>query len=570
MNEMTDRRSGWGMADLLVGVVVLAILSLIIAWATHAPHPHPEVGSISLAYWKLPLYALYSWLRMAAAYVISLLFTFVYAYAAAYNKRAEKILLPLLDILQSIPVLSFLPVVLLAFIALFPGSRIGVNLASIVLIFTGQVWNMVFALYHGLITIPRDLRESALSLNLSPWQRFRTLELPYSMVGLVWNSMMSWAGGWFFLMAAEMFSLGSRNYQLLGLGSYLQAAANRADWFAEIAGLLTLVGVIVLMDQLIWRPLLAWADKFKMELVEGDSRVRSAVLMILRRSQIVAWLGDRVLQPLLEWSDRFFGETIPALRRKGPLPTLSTFIRTVVIIAAILVLVIALQGTVRLAQHLSWSQVALVFAATGATLLRVVTALAISVLWTVPVGVLIGMNRKWAAALTPVTQIAASVPATALFPGIVALLIHLQGGLSSAAVLLMVLGTQWYVLFNVIAGASAIPEDLREATKMFRLSRVKVWTTLILPAIYPYLITGLITAAGGAWNASIVAEYVSFQSHVYTTFGIGSLIAQASTHGRFPLLLLSTSSLAVVVVVINRLIWRPLYNRAAERYTLSS
>lgn len=570
MNEMTDRRSGWGMADLLVGVVVLAILSLIIAWATHAPHPHPEVGSISLAFWRLPLYALYSWLRMAAAYLISLLFTFVYAYAAAYNKRAEKILLPLLDILQSIPVLSFLPVVLLAFIALFPGSRIGVNLASIVLIFTGQVWNMVFALYHGLITIPRDLKESALSLNLSAWQRFRTLELPYSMVGLVWNSMMSWAGGWFFLMAAEMFSLGSRNYQLLGLGSYLQAAANRADWLAEIAGLVTLVGVIVLMDQLIWRPLLAWADKFKMELVEGDTRMRSAVLMILRRSQIVAWAGEQIWAPFLEWTDRFFGETVPALRRTGPIPMLATFLRTALIIAAILVLVIALQGTVRLAAHLSWGQVTLVFAATGATLLRVVTALAISVVWTVPVGVLIGMNRKWAAALTPVTQIAASVPATALFPGIVALLIHLQGGLSSAAVLLMVLGTQWYVLFNVIAGASAIPEDLREATQMFRLRRVKVWTTLILPAIYPYLITGLITAAGGAWNASIVAEYVSFQSHVYTTFGIGSLIAQASTAGRFPLLLLATSSLAVVVVVINRLIWRPLYNRAAERYTLSS
>lgn len=570
MNEMTDRRSGWGMADLLVGVVVLAILSLIIAWATHAPHPHPEVGSISLAYWRLPLYALYSWLRMAAAYIISLLFTFVYAYAAAYNKRAEKILLPLLDILQSIPVLSFLPVVLLAFIALFPGSRIGVNLASIILIFTGQVWNMVFSLYHGLITIPRDLKESALSLNLSAWQRFRTLELPYSMVGLVWNSMMSWAGGWFFLMAAEMFSLGSRNYQLLGLGSYLQAAANRADWIAEIAGLVTLVGVIVLMDQLIWRPLLAWADKFKMELVEGDTRVRSAVLMILRRSQIVAWFGEHVLAPFLEWTDRFFGDTVPALRRTGPIPMVANFLRTVLIIAVILVLVIALQGTVHLATHLSWNQVALVFEATGATLLRVVTALAISVVWTVPVGVLIGMNRKWAAALTPVTQIAASVPATALFPGIVALLIHMQGGLSSAAVLLMVLGTQWYVLFNVIAGASAIPEDLREATQMFRLRRLKVWTTLILPAIYPYLITGLITAAGGAWNASIVAEYVSFQSHVYTTFGIGSLIAQASTTGRFPLLLLATSSLAVVVVVINRLIWRPLYNRAAERYTLSS
>jgi NitT/TauT family transport system permease protein len=553
----------------LVGVVILALISLLIAWATHAPHPHPEAGKISLSFWRLPVYALYSWLRMAAAYVISLLFTFVYAYSAAYNKRAEKILIPLLDILQSIPVLSFLPVVLLAFIALFPGSRIGVNLASIVLIFTGQVWNMVFALYHGLITIPRDLRESALSLNLSPWQRFRTLELPHSMVGLVWNSMMSWAGGWFFLMAAEMFSLGNKNYQLQGLGSYLQTAANQGDWTAEISGLLILVLVIVLMDQLIWRPLLAWADKFKMELVEGDIRPRSAVLMILRRSQLIEWLGNAVWSPLIEWSDRWFGVKLPKWRRTSALSAIAGLLRTLILAGIIVGLVMALEGTWRLFEHVSGTELLLVLEATGATLLRVLASLAISVVWTVPVGVFIGSNRKWAKMLTPISQIAASVPATALFPGLVALLIHIRGGLSTAAILLMVLGTQWYLLFNVIAGASAIPEDLREATKMFRLKGIRVWLTLILPAIYPYLITGLITAAGGAWNASIVAEYVSFQNHVYTTFGIGSLIAEASTTGRFPLLLLSTSSLAAAVVVINRLIWRPLYNRATDRYSLS-
>ncbi|MCL4351697.1 MAG: ABC transporter permease subunit [Firmicutes bacterium] len=553
----------------MVGVVILALISLLIAWATHAPHPHPEAGKISLSFWRLPVYALYSWLRMAAAYVISLLFTFVYAYSAAYNKRAEKILIPLLDILQSIPVLSFLPVVLLAFIALFPGSRIGVNLASIVLIFTGQVWNMVFALYHGLITIPRDLRESALSLNLSPWQRFRTLELPHSMVGLVWNSMMSWAGGWFFLMAAEMFSLGNKNYQLQGLGSYLQTAANQGDWTAEISGLLILVLVIVLMDQLIWRPLLAWADKFKMELVEGDIRPRSAVLMILRRSQLIEWLGNAVWSPLIEWSDRWFGVKLPKWRRTSALSAIAGLLRTLILAGIIVGLVMALEGTWRLFEHVSGTELLLVLEATGATLLRVLASLAISVVWTVPVGVFIGSNRKWAKMLTPISQIAASVPATALFPGLVALLIHIRGGLSTAAILLMVLGTQWYLLFNVIAGASAIPEDLREATKMFRLKGIRVWLTLILPAIYPYLITGLITAAGGAWNASIVAEYVSFQNHVYTTFGIGSLIAEASTTGRFPLLLLSTSSLAAAVVVINRLIWRPLYNRATDRYSLS-
>lgn len=562
-------RPGVGLADILVGATILAVISIVIAWATHA-HPYAaESGHISLAWWRLPLDALYSWLRMAVAYSISLIFTLIYAYVAAFNRRAEKVLIPMLDILQSIPVLSFLPVVLLAFIALFPGSRVGVNLASVVLIFTGQVWNMVFAVYHGFITIPRDLRESALSLNLSPWQRFRTMELPYAMVGLVWNSMMSWAGGWFFLMACEMFSLGNHSYQLQGLGSYLQTAANQARWGAEFAGLLTLVLVIVLMDQLIWRPLLAWADKFKMEMVESADRPRSTVLRVLRRSLLLEWMGQHVWVPLTEASDQLFSSSLPKFREKPAVSAIAGLLRWLIVAAVVVIILTALQGALHMISRLSGHDVVIVVFATLATLARVLIALVISVLWTVPVGVFIGLNRKWASRLTPVTQIAASVPATALFPGMVAILIHLQGGINTAAVLLMVLGTQWYILFNVIAGASAIPEDLREATRMFRLNRAKTWTTLILPAIAPFLITGLITAAGGAWNASIVAEYVSFHNHIYTTFGVGSIIAKSSQSNGFPVLLLATATLALTVVLINRLIWRRLYDKATERYSVS-
>lgn len=566
-----NQQSGFRLADIIVGAFILGVFMLVLAWATHAPRYTAEAGGIQLNLARLPEYALYSWLRMAAAYILSLIFTMAYAYAAAYNRRAERILLPILDILQSIPILSFLPVVLLAFIALFPGSKLGVNLASVILIFTGQVWNMVFSFYHSLVTVPRDLRESAMSLNLSAWQRFRTLELPHAMVGLVYNSMLSWAGGWFFLMAAEMFSLGSQNYQLRGLGSFLQTAANQGNWTAEWVGLGALVAVIVIMDQLVWRPLLAWADKFKLELVEGSEVPRSTVLMVLRRSQMVDFVQTRWLAPFVEWLDRLFsGRKVPVWQKYSALETLWGLIRTLLVAAVIFTLFSALKEAWHLFQQLRPETVWMTLLATGATLLRVFTALAISVAWTVPVGVFIGLNQKWARTLTPISQIAASVPATALFPGMVALFLHFRGGFAVASVLLMVLGTQWYILFNVIAGASAIPEDLKEATRMFGLKGVKVWTTLILPAIYPFLITGLITAAGGAWNASIVAEYVSFHHQVHTTFGVGALIAQSSHFGQFPTLLLSTALLSLTVVTINRLIWRPLYDEASSRYSLTT
>ena len=565
MNTSGTTALGYSWADLIVGGALLAALAGLLTLITHHAAFAPESGSVSLAWSNLPLDALFSWLRMLAAYVLSLGFAVVYAYQAAFNSRAERYLIPILDVLQSIPILSFLPAVLLLFIALFPGSSLGPNLASVVLIFTSQVWNMVFGLYNGFITIPQDLRETARSLGLTRWQRFRTLELPYAMHGLVWNSMMSWAGGWFFLMAAEMFSLGNKSYQLQGLGTFLQTAANQGNWLAEWLGLATLVAVIVLMDQLVFRPVLAWSEKFKMETVGGEP-ARSAVLRVVRRSALLAAFADRVWAPISEWSDWRFR---PRARRR-PRPAIASglgLLRTLLVGASVVAAVAVFRDAVHLLST-AWPAWRMVLLATGATLARVAISLAISVGWTVPVGVAVGLNRRLAQKLTPLIQIAASVPATALFPSVVALLLHLEGGLNVSAIVLMVLGTQWYILFNVIAGASAIPEDLKEASRLFHLDGWQKWRTLILPAIYPYLITGLITASGGAWNASIVAEYVSFQGHVHHVFGVGCLISQSALDGHFGLLLLSTASLAATVVLVNRLVWRRLYREAADRYSL--
>ena len=565
MNPSGTTTLAYSWADLIVGGVLLAALAGVLTLITHHATFAPESGAVSLAWSNLPLDALFSWLRMLAAYILSLGFALVYAYQAAFNSRAERYLIPILDVLQSIPILSFLPAVLLVFIALFPGSSLGPNLASVVLIFTSQVWNMVFGLYNGFITIPQDLRETARSLGLTRWQRFRTLELPYAMHGLVWNSMMSWAGGWFFLMAAEMFSLGNKSYQLQGLGTFLQTAANQANWVAEWVGLGVLVAVIVLMDQLVFRPVLAWSEKFKMETVGGEPS-RSAVLRVVRRSALLAVFADRIWAPVSEWSDRRFRPQ-PQRRPRPALAAGLSLLRTLLVGVSLVAAVTLFRDALHLLAG-AWSAWSMVLLATGATLGRVAASLVISVAWTVPVGVAVGLNRRLAQKLTPLIQIAASVPATALFPSVVALLLHLQGGLNVSAIVLMVLGTQWYILFNVIAGASAIPEDLKEAGRLFHLDGWQKWRTLILPAIYPYLITGLITASGGAWNASIVAEYVSFQGHVHHVFGVGWLISKSALDGQFGLLLLSTASLAVTVVVVNRLVWRRLYREATERYSL--
>jgi NitT/TauT family transport system permease protein len=551
-------------ADLAVGGGLLGLLYLVVAVA----HSYPPAGAgagprIDLGYGHLPIYAALSVFRMAAAYVLSLAFSLAYGYLAAYNRRAEKVLLPVLDILQSIPVLSFLPSVVLALVALFPHGRFGVEMASILLIFTAQAWNMTFSFYHSLITIPRELREVAAMHQLSAWQRFRRLELPFAVVGLVWNSMMSWAGGWFFLMASEMFSLGSRDFRLPGLGSYLQVAANRGDYAAIAAGLATLFLVIVAIDQLLWRPVVAWADKFKIETVRGEAPPRSAVLIVLRRSRLVDWLHGRLLSPLGEALDRrFSGQPArPPAGRTG---------RSGQVLAALLALGVAyaVWRGVALLSTLPARQAALLPEAALATFLRVWVSLIAGAAWTVPVGVFIGMHRAWANRLQPVVQILASFPATALFPVLVLWIVRAGGGLNLASVALMLLGTQWYVLFNVIAGAMAIPDDLKEAAHLFGLRGWERWRTLVLPAIFPHLVTGLVTAAGGAWNASIVSEYVRVSGQTLATTGLGALISTATDRGDYALLLASTASLSVLVVLVNRLFWRRLYGLAEQRFSL--
>jgi NitT/TauT family transport system permease protein len=523
---------------------------------------------------SLPLYALYSLVRLAIAYALSLAFALGYGYVAARSKRAEIVLVPLLDILQSIPVLSFLPGVMLAMVALFPNSQIGIELGSIVLIFTGQVWNIAFSFYSSLKTIPRDLREAAIIYRFSPWQRFLQLDVPFSTIGLVWNSMMSVAGGWFFLMACEMFVLGNRDFRLPGLGSFLQTAAGNGDTRAILWGLAAMVTVIVLLDQFIWRPVIAWADKFKFEQVESSRAASTNLLAVLGRASLVIRLYRTTIRPITEWitltlaagARRAAAATSPLTKREATRKGLLITLAAVILIG----LGFAVFHAGRELSDLRRDDYFSLLRSAAFTFLRVNGALLIAALWTVPAGVAIGFNPRLARLAQPLAQLAASIPATALFPVILLFLIRLPAGLEIAAMALMLLGTQWYVLFNVIAGAMAIPTDLKEAASVFRFSSWDRWRHLILPGIFPYLVTGLVTASGGAWNASIVAEYFHFQGKIVSAPGLGSAISSASDAGRFDVLLASTILMATIVVLINRLVWRRLYRLASTRFKLET
>jgi NitT/TauT family transport system permease protein len=529
---------------------------------------HPPT-SISQNPRDLPLYALYSLARIGVAYVLSLVFALAYGYIAASSRRAEILMVPLLDILQSIPVLSFLPGVMLAMVAIFPHSQFGVELGSVLLIFTGQVWNMAFSFYSSLKTVPRELHEAAVIYRFSRWQRFAELDLPFSTIGLVWNSMMSVAGGWFFLMACEMFVLGNRDFRLPGLGSFLQTAASSGNTRAILWGVAAMIAVIVLLDQLVWRPIIVWADKFKFEQVESSGAAQSTLLNLIGRASIVLRLYRLILQPVFNWLTLAF--TLGA-RRAGetfsvPKPHLLRRWIGYVLAAGVLIgLGFAVFHAARELSGLRREDYGELLESAALTFLRVNSALILGALWTVPAGVAIASNPRLARIAQPLVQIAASIPATALFPIILLFLLGLHGGLEMAAMLLMLLGTQWYMLFNVIAGAMAIPTDLKEAAQIYHFGSWNRWRYLILPGIFPYLVTGMVTASGGAWNASIVAEYFHFQGRIVSTAGLGSTISSASDTGRFDVLLASTLIMATVVVLINRLLWRRLYRLAASRF----
>ena len=553
--------------DLPVLCAGLALFYGLVSLGRYWTGPVNTQAEIQLRPGALPVYALFSVARIAVAYALSLALALIYGYAAAHNAKAERFLIPLLDTLQSIPVLSFLPPVMVSMIALFPTRQLGVELGAILLILTGQVWNMAFSFYSSLKNIPREMQEAAQIYRLSWWQKFVQLELPYAAIGLIWNSMMSVAGAWFFLMACEMFVLGNRDLRLPGLGSYLQTASNAGDTRAIVLGLIVMVAVIVLMDQAIWRPIIAWSEKFKFEQVEASQSPRSRALDFLRRSNILSRIGQASIAPAREALTLYFaGRPVAPVRGSK----LKKWIARALAVLGLAGILYALGRMAAMLTALSGAELSGVFVGAGATFLRVELTLLLAGLWTIPAGVYIGLRPRLSALAQPVAQIAASVPATALFPIVLLFLIRIGGGLGIGSIVLLLLGTQWYILFNVIAGAAAIPSDLKEVSAVFRLGALERWRKLLLPGIFPYLITGFVTASGGAWNASIVAEYFRFQGKTISTTGLGAVISRATDSGNFPVLVGATIVMSAMVVTMNRLVWRRLYALASTRFKLDS
>jgi NitT/TauT family transport system permease protein len=557
--------------DLGVAACALAVFFAIISTGVYwFQKPIPMVP-ISSSIGALPVYAFYSIVRMTIAYFLSLAFAVTYGYIAAYNPRIEPWMVAVLDILQSIPVLSFLPPVVLAMVSLIPGHQLGIEMGVILLIFTGQVWNLAFSFYSSLKTIPREMLEASRIFRYSGWQRFWQLEMPFSTIGLVWNSIVSVAGGWFALIFCETFTMGDRNFQLPGLGSYIQTATYAGDVRALLAGIATVILIVVATDQLVWRPLIAWSDKFKFEQVESADQVTSPILELIRRSKICQTLPgkiwDRVEEPVyrrLAHSKEC--RVVKPLDKTGS-GKVSPVLWALAAAGAMAICWAAAQAVLML-RDVTWADLHLLLEGAGATFLRVNVALLLSAAWTIPVGVAIGLNPKLARVVQPIAQILASVPATAFFPILLMALVRIGGGLGIGSIALMLLGTQWYILFNVIAGAMSIPSDLREVASLYHFTRWQRWIKLILPGIFPYLITGMVTASGGAWNASVMAEYSRVKGVTLSTIGLGAQIDAATDSGRFSMLLLATIFISLMVVTMNRLVWRRLYHLAETRFKL--
>jgi NitT/TauT family transport system permease protein len=558
--------------DVGVGACGIAFFMAILHMAAYWMQTPVPVAHISHSIGALPVYAFYSIVRMGIAYLLSLVFAIAYGYTAAYNPRVEAWMIGVLDILQSIPVFSFLPPVVLAMVALVPGHQLGIEMGVILLIFTGQVWNLAFSFYSSLKTIPREMEETSRIYRYSAWQRFWQLEMPYAAIGLVWNSIVSVAGGWFALMICETFTMGEHNFQLPGLGSYIQSATDSGDMRALVSGIAAVILIVIATDQLVWRPLIAWSDKFKFEQVESASRVTSPILELLRRSSLFTSLPGRIWRSFEEPIYRRMARTREC-RVVHPLDEGQTRPNSSVGFWALAVAAIAVAGwgatrAFLMIETVTWPEIRLLLEGAGATFLRVNAALLISAAWTVPAGVAIGFSPRLARTVQPLAQIMASVPATAFFPILMIGLVKIGGGLGIGSIALMLLGTQWYILFNVIAGATSIPSDLREVSSLYRFTRWQRWTRLILPGIFPYLITGMVTASGGAWNASVMAEYCHVKGHTLETIGLGAQIDAATDSGRFPIVLLATIFISLMVVTMNRLLWRRLYRLAETRYKL--
>ena len=564
------RRRVW--VDFAILIAACALLFGLVLVGREWTGIHRPAIQLDLSPRALPLYTFFSLIRGLAAYALSLIFTLVYAFWAAHDPRAETLLVPLLDILQSIPVLGFMPGLVLALVALFPRTNIGLELAAVLMIFTGQAWNMTFSLYHSMKSVPIEFSEAGRLYRFDWWKRFVWIELPFGTTGLAWNSMMSMAGGWFFLMINESFVLGQHDFRLPGVGSYMSAAAEQGNTAAMIYGVVAMVVMIVVLDQVLWRPVIVWARRFRIEDTASADSPRSWFLDVVRHSRMLrrveVWRLRRARRRAVPHAQP---EATPP-REPGPRLASPQRMKQVASVGLVVLLALIAFGTVRLVHLLSQLPLSTWTDLMGAgclTLVRVMISTLVGTLWAVPVGLAIGLSPRLSRLLQPVVQVAASFPAPMLFPAVIALL-HAAGvGLGTGSIVLMLLGTQWYILFNVVAGASSIPSDLREAARAFRLGPWQTLWALHLPAILPVLVTGWVTAAGGAWNATIVAEYVTHRGEVLSTTGLGATISAAAARADFATLAAAVLLMSVMVVTFNRLVWRPLYHVAETRYSLA-
>ena len=555
--------------DLVAAACIFGAIAYValVARGTFAPLSAPEATTVHLDPAYLPGYAVRTTLRMFAALVCSLLFTFTYATWAAKSRRAGLILIPVLDILQSVPILGFLSFTVVFFMSLFPGRVLGAELAAIFAVFTSQAWNMAFSLYQALKTVPGDLDEAARSLRLSPWQRFWRLEVPFAMPGLVWNTMMSMSGGWFFVVASEAISVGDTTWKLPGIGSYVALALEERNLTAVGWAILAMLAVILLYDQLLFRPLVAWSSKFRFETTASAEAEDPWMLKLLRRTRVLRRAGD-ALGDALGWLGGRRLQRRPravALRRLPRSAGDGVFYALLIAAAAFG----AWEAWHLVAGSLSLGDVAEAFKLGLYTLIRVVVLMVLATLIWVPIGVWLGLNPRLARQAQPLAQFLAAFPANLFFPIFVVAIVRWHLSPDIWLTPLMVLGTQWYILFNVVAGAAAFPGDLKEAARNFRVGGWLWWRRVILPGIFPYYVTGAITASGGSWNAAIVAEVASWGKTKLVASGLGAYIAQATDAGNTPKIILGVAVMSLFVVAFNRLLWRPLYGYANRRLTLA-
>ncbi|WP_437558349.1 ABC transporter permease [Acidithiobacillus sulfuriphilus] len=555
--------------DLIAIPLVLAVFFLIahISRGMAVPFHLGESIAISSSPWELPEYALDTVSRMLAAVVCSLAFTLGYATLAAKNRYAEKILIPLLDILQSVPILGYLSITVTGFMALFPGSLIGVQLAVVFAVFTSQVWNMTFALYQGLTTLPKELDEAARLYRLNAWQRFWKLELPFSVPGLLWNTMMSMSGGWFFVVAAEAITVAGQTVAVPGIGSYIALAIRNKDLGAIFWAIATMVVVIFLYDFLLFRPIVAWADKFKFETSGDLQKPQSAVLDFLHRTRLMRLV---VLLPRALWeaSVRLLPPASGRTRQRPSAGQKAWRDGLFYGVLAILFLAALWQLGLVIPRFFSWAEIGHVFYLGAVTALRVFVLVLLSALIWVPVGIKIGLNPRLTARVQGLAQFLAAFPANLLFPLVVVLILTFHLNVNIWVSPLMILGSQWYILFNVVGAATALPGDLKEAARSFGLRGWLLWKRLLLPGIFPGFVTGAITASGGAWNASIVAEVVSWGSHTLVATGLGAYITLATGSGQMEKVALGIGVMSLYVITVNRFFWRRLYRAAERRFRL--